>query len=255
MPVQEKPLQYTKWWFFMKQPRVLLSAGKRWRRFSTTETQNMQRDKLKYNLRKIAKGLLDAAGMIPTIKFVWSALPQKCNQILCQNPFQIFPNPISETFATGICQHFQCTIKTCTKIFPFLQQNFETPPLKINFDIYLFLGQGRNTSRVYGGQPNTIDYFKCFSLKFKLNQDNIALFWSKTEASDSWGRQAMDEVRFCCYFQCHRGTANVCWFDHNISFPIVTVKISTIQYFKELQKKSIFQVLKCFIIIILTIKT
>ena len=82
-------------------------------------------------------------------------------------------------------------------------------------------------------------YFKCFSLKFKLNQDNIALFWSKTEASDSWGRLAMDEVRFCCYFQCHRGTANVCWFDHNISFPIVTVKISTIQYFKELQKKYI----------------
>ena len=122
MPVQEKPLQYTKWWFFMKQPRVLLSAGKRWRRFSTTETQNMQRDKLKYNLRKIAKGWLDAAGMIPTIKFVWSALPQKCNQILCQNPFQIFPNPISETFATGICQHFQRTIKTfTTKIYPFLQ--------------------------------------------------------------------------------------------------------------------------------------
>ena len=151
MPVQEKPLQYTKWWFFMKQPRVLLSAGKRWRRFSTTETQNMQRDKLKYNLRKIAKGWLDAAGMIPTIKFVWSALPQKCNQILCQNPFQIFPNPISETFATGICQHFQRTIKTCTtKIYPFLQ-NFETPPLKIHFDIYLFLGQSRNTSRVYGG--------------------------------------------------------------------------------------------------------
>ena len=123
-------------------------------------------------------------------------------------------------------------------------ENFETPPLKIHFDIYLFLGQSRNTSRVCGGRcplDSQTQYFKCFSLKFKLNQDNIALFWSKTEASDSWGRPAMDEVRFCCYFQCHRGTANVCWFDHNISFPIVTVKISTIQYFKELQKKVYFK--------------
>ena len=123
-------------------------------------------------------------------------------------------------------------------------ENFETPPLKIHFDIYLFLGQSRNTSRVCGGRcplDSQTQYFKCFSLKFKLNQDNIALFWSKTEASDSWGRSAMDEVRFCCYFQCHRGTANVCWFDHNISFPIVTVKISTIQYFKELQIKVYFK--------------
>ena len=114
-------------------------------------------------------------------------------------------------------------------------ENFETPPLKIHFDIYLFLAEIHQECMV----DSQTQHFKCFSLKFKLNQDNIALFWSKTEASDSWGRPEMDEVRFCCYFQCHRGTANVCWFDHNISFPIVTVKISTIQYFKELQKKYI----------------
>ena len=134
--------------------------------FNNRNTEYAMKYKQKYNLRKIAKGWLDAAGMIPTIKFVWSALPQKCNQILCQNPFQIFPNPISETFATGICQHFQCTIKTCTtKIYPFFYSfaNFETPPLKIHFDIYLFLGQSRNTSRVYGGhwtaKHNTLNVF------------------------------------------------------------------------------------------------
>ena len=42
-------------------------------------------------------------------------------------------------------------------------ENFETPPLKIHFDIYLFLGQSRNTSRVYGGhwtaKHNTLNVF------------------------------------------------------------------------------------------------
>ena len=182
--------------------------------------------------------------MIPTIKFVWSALPQKCNQILCQNPFQIFPNPISETFATGICQHFQRTIKTfTTKIYPFLQlwKFWDTTLEDSLWHLLVFRTEQKYIKSVRWTLDSQTQYFKCFSLKFKLNQDNIALFWSKTEASDSWGRSAMDEVRFCCYFQCHRGTANVCWFDHNISFPIVTVKISTIQYFKELQIKVYFK--------------
>ena len=167
MPVQEKPLQYTKWWFFMKQPRVLLSAGKRWRRFSTTETQNMQRDKLKYNLRKIAKGWLGCCWNDSNYKVcVISSAPEMQPNSLPES-ISDFPKSYQRNLChwnmPALSMHNQNLHQDQDISFFYNFENFETPPLKIHFDIYLFLGQSRNTSRVYGGhwtaKHNTLNVF------------------------------------------------------------------------------------------------